>query len=115
MDNWDTLYERIAFRKLHAEKPDSMLCELKRFLENTLGKRFKITLKKLVNKFKYQEPGTEQNFFCSELVASTYKAMGLLPKNISSSSYWPGDFSADHKLKLLKGRLGHEKVIDMTL
>lgn len=34
-------------------------------------------------------PSDKPGYFCSELVASTYKAIGLLPENISSSSYWP--------------------------
>lgn len=87
MDNWHTLYNRIAYRKLEVEKTRNMFKKLEAFLDCVIGKQFKITLKKLVNKFRFQEPGSEQNFFCSELVASTYKAIGLLPMHISSSSY----------------------------
>ncbi|CAG9325498.1 unnamed protein product [Blepharisma stoltei] len=115
MDNWHTLYKRIAYRNLEIERSETTLKKLENFLNGAIGKRFKISLGKLVHKYQYKEPGTEKHFFCSELIASTYKAMGLLPTHISSSSYWPGDFSAAHKLKLLKGSLGPEKVIDMSL
>jgi len=52
--------------------------------------------------------------FCSELVALVYQRMGFLasPKDGGepSSEYVPGDFSVgfEHKLPLLKGKLGDE-------
>ncbi len=36
------------------------------------------------------ENNQNRTFFCSELVAATYKKLGLLPEKISASSYWPG-------------------------
>lgn len=44
----------------------------------------------------------DKSYFCSELVASLYKYLGLLPTEISSSNYWPGSFSTETSLKLLK-------------
>jgi len=59
---------------------------------------------------------TDKGFFCSELVASAYKCLGLLPKQIASSHYWPGSFSAENNLTLLDGaRLSDELLIDFDL
>jgi len=42
-----------------------------------------------------------KKFFCSELVASIYKVMGVLPKNICSAQYWPGSFSCESNIDLI--------------
>lgn len=45
-----------------------------------------------------------KSYFCSELVATAYKRLGLLDIENASSSYWPGEFSQEStNLKLLKG------------
>ena len=57
----------------------------------------------------------DSTYFCSELVASAYKNMGILPKDISASQYWPGSFSNSGKLELLENaRLENEVVIDFS-
>ncbi len=45
------------------------------------------------------------SYFCSELVAETYKILGLLPEDIISSEYTPKDFetTATFSLSLKKG------------
>jgi hypothetical protein len=58
----------------------------------------------------------DKSFFCSELVASAYKCLGLLPKKIASSHYWPGSFSTENKLDLLdNAHLGDEQLIDFAM
>lgn len=58
----------------------------------------------------------KRNFFCSELVASAYKLMGLLPRKVSSTQYWPGSFAARRGLRLQGGAmLGEETLIDFSL
>ena len=53
-----------------------------------------------------------KGYFCSELVASAYKVLGILPKNISSAQYWPGSFSAEEKLPLEnKAKLTEERLV----
>jgi hypothetical protein len=34
-------------------------------------------------------PGEEEGFFCSELVAAAYQALGMLPEERPPSTYWP--------------------------
>jgi hypothetical protein len=50
-----------------------------------------------------------KNYFCSELVASCYKAMDLLPESPSASTYFPVNFSAaSSKLRMQHATLGKE-------
>jgi len=44
-----------------------------------------------------------KTFFCSELIGACYKALDILPNEICCAQYWPGSFSMDSKLELLKG------------
>ncbi len=66
----------------------------------------------------------KRTFFCSELVAAVYKYINILPTNVSSKKYWPGnaksklknnlkinlgDFSYENNIKFLEGAsLGKE-------
>jgi hypothetical protein len=51
----------------------------------------------------------EGSFFCSELVAATYQAAGLLPAAPSPTSYSPRDFSEKgHIPRLCRSELGEE-------
>lgn len=62
-----------------------------------------------------QEDFSNRTFFCSELVAAAYKRLGLLPKNVSSTQYWPGSFSYEHEMTLEGGAtLGQEYLIDFS-
>ena len=57
-----------------------------------------------------------KTFFCSELIAAIYKKVGILDPNISSAYYWPGNFSTEKSLPLLKGaKLSHEMLIEFDL
>lgn len=55
---------------------------------------------------------TEKTFFCSELVATAYKYIGILPVEKSACTYWPGTFSVESNMKLLQGSLGDEYKIE---
>ena len=61
------------------------------------------------------EPGSENTFFCSELVASAYRKLGLLPKEKSSARYWPRDFSEDSGITLCRGVLKAERVLNFNI
>lgn len=86
---------------------------LEDFIKQTIGKPFKLNPTKLLRntnegdrKDKIKE---NKGFFCSELVATGYKRLGLLDPTIAASKYWPGDFSSEQQMKLLKGaKLGEE-------
>lgn len=112
--NWNTMYSRLVYRSLETVRTEDMIRKLEKFVKNVDGKKFGIGPSKFIKKSPV-EPGSEQNFFCSELVASAYKAMGLFPSTLKSSSLWPGDFLNDSKLPLIDSQLGQEQLIDFDL
>ncbi|CAG9317557.1 unnamed protein product [Blepharisma stoltei] len=112
--NWFDLYEKISFRHLKVDRTESMLISLEEFLHKVIGKKYKITMKKLTNKIGKHKFIEEDGYFCSELVASAYRVMGLVPNNVSTSKYWPGDFSEKKTLDLVNAQLGPEQIIDDT-
>lgn len=62
---------------------------------------------RLFSKYSIMDPVAtlqeNKKYFCSELIGTLYKVMGILPKDISSATYWPGSFSSETKLQLLSG------------
>lgn len=113
--DWHTLSERIMYRQLHVERTDEMMMKLEEFVKKVEGKKFKISPVKLLQRSSRELPGEEDSFFCSELVASAYKAMGLINQDIPASAYWPGDFSCDKNLDLIGAALSREILIDFDL
>ena len=106
---WRNHYREIAYRKLDLEKSPEEVKELEKFVNNARGKVYKL-------RFRSQEthgPGEEDTFFCSELVASAYKVLGLLDSKLPSYKFYPGHFIEESNLKLLKGSLLPEQKIDM--
>lgn len=56
------------------------------------------------------------SFFCSQLVAAAYKHVGILPKELSTTQYWPVTFSQKQNLQLTGGaKLGIEMLINFKL
>ena len=113
--NWHRLYSKIIYRSLEVIRTEEMIRELEQFVKRVEGKKFGIGPGKLIGKNSEIQPGTEVNFFCSELIASAYKAMGIIPNTVKSSSIWPNDFSNERKLPLVNSALGQEMLIDFDL
>ena len=70
---------------------------LEDFVKQSIGKQYKINPVKLLRR-RNENDNSEQikdskTYFCSELVATAYKRVGILDKDIAASKYWPGDFS----------------------
>ncbi len=94
-NKWHKLYKKLIFRKLEIKRTDVMIENLEKFVKSVIGKKFSVSIKKL---FKKKSDPTEnetenyekRTFFCSELVATAYKYLGLLPKEISATQYFPG-------------------------
>ena len=113
--NWNLMYSKLVYRSLEAVRTEEMIKSLENFVKKVNGKKFGLGPKKFIGKGTEIEPGTEGNFFCSELVASAYKAMGIFPSTLKSSSIWPADFSNDKKLPLINSTLGQELLVDFDL
>ena len=107
---WFDLYYKVEYRKLYGTRGHEFITVLDDFIKQSIGKRFKINASKIFRK-KCESDTAEvikddKTYFCSELVASAYKRLGLLDKELAASKYWPGDFSQEDsskKLTLLKG------------
>ena len=72
----------------------------------TVGKPYLLSAAKLL-RTRNEIESTEdirkcKTFFCSELIATAYKKLGLLDNQKAASKYWPGDF-ADEQLELQEG------------
>lgn len=58
----------------------------------------------------------DRTFFCSELIASIYKYLGLIDLEKSSAQYWPGCFSDKNDLYFENGaKFSKEYLIDFTI
>lgn len=110
--NWHLLYRRLVYRKLECTRSVEFYLKLDEYIKKVEGKKYSLSPAKI---FKSRDPGQEENFFCSELVASAYKALGLLPKSPKSSTYLPVHFSCKKELKLINCSLGQEFIIDFQL
>lgn len=114
-NDWHKLSSRLILRRLIVDRTDEMMLKLEEFVKKVDGKKFKISPVKLLQRNSREMPGEEANFFCSELVASAYKSMGLLSSDVPASNYWPGDFGIDKNLSLIGAKLGREILIDFEL
>ena len=91
-----------------------LLNDLEKFINSTKGKSFGFSAKKVILK-NNKKAGTENDYFCSELIASAYKAIGILSYDSVPSSIWPVDFEKDNGLKLINASLGPMTQIDFDL
>ena len=48
-------------------------------------------------------PKKYESFFCSELVAAAYKAVGLIPADQACSQFWPVNFTNKQSIEMLNG------------
>lgn len=53
------------------------------------------------------------HYFCSELIAETYCALGLISHEIPINAFMPSDFSDQGKLRMMIGSLAPEVLIDI--
>jgi hypothetical protein len=112
--NWLDLYSQVVYRKVEFERTDTMLMDLQKFINETKGKKFAFNAKKMIIK-NNKKAGQEEDFFCSELVASAFKAMGLLPFELDPSKIWPVNFEKDDGLPLINAKMGPLVEIDFDL
>lgn len=108
------IYTKIVYRQLNVSRSETMLSNLDSFVQLARGKAYHFSLMRTRNKITL-DPGQEQTFFCSELVASGLKSMGLLDSSIPSHKYYPSAFSQKSDLKLIKGYYLDEQLIDFDL
>lgn len=106
-----------AVRHLEVERNDEMINSLSTLFTSLHGLpnpgEWKMILEVLEGKL-LNIPSKLDNYTCSELVAESLIKMGLLNNQKVINSYMPKDFSSDGSLKLSKGKLLKEIVIDIN-
>ena len=109
---------KVVVRMLHdfefGEEQEKILADLRKEVNNAPYEKNWLSLAKsaldktFVGKNKKKDLSS---LFCSELVAEAYMRLGLIEDNQVSSEYTPADFSEKEDIKLLKGVLGPEVII----
>jgi uncharacterized protein YycO len=94
---WFDLYSRVVYRRLSCERTREFNQIVDDFIKQALGKPFKLNPMKLFRNKNDQDSAQiikeTKSYFCSELVATAYKRLGLLEPEKAASKYWPGEFS----------------------
>lgn len=88
--------------------------------KDNYGKSYDLSAEKLMKKVSALPTGNEkkkyESFFCSQLAAAALKHVGYLPKEVSTTQYWPVTFSQGSDLELIGGaKLGIEMLINFKL
>ena len=94
---------QILYRRLGLDRNQSVLGKLEEFVGKVLGKKFRLSIGKLLARKNDKQAEDKKGYFCSELVAMAYKTLGILPGKKPASRYWPGDFSDKKELILING------------
>lgn len=95
------------------ERDEDLLSDLDDYLEEVLGKKYKISLTKFMRKTmaprntlgKFTEK-EDRTFQWAELVAKMYKVLGILSPKSHSCQYMPVHFTDKKKIDLKKGEFG---------
>lgn len=121
-------YNRVAIRRLvdiDDEKRNEMYQELLKFRTEVQGRPYeKSKVELILSALDFQEEylsflrNTKEDLsslFCSELVAETYKRMGLIAGKRLSNEYTPDDFAShnDKTLNLQFGKLEKEVYVEL--
>lgn len=86
----------MAFRKLRCDRSLGKLSKLEEFVTKARGRDYNLDLSTLMKSTCDDDTATmpeKKTFFCSELVAACHKVLGVLPKEIPSSKFWPSTFT----------------------
>ena len=99
----DKFYDKIVFRHVNFDRGDKMVDALEKFLSEAVGLKYGIGGNKLMrqktvkktNGSKNELISEDRTFFCSELVAKSFKILGIIEdRGESSALYLPKHFSS---------------------
>lgn len=113
--NWYGEYKKIVYRKLEIDNRNEVTKKMDEFIGKVLGKKFSFGAKKLLSRFASGVKAGNGQFFCSELVAKAYQELEVIGKNAEAARFWPGDFGEFSRLKLARGRLLQEQIVDFRI
>lgn len=106
-------YKMMSARYLHLERTDAFRTKIADFVTDPEIRNADYPSTNALLWYylreRYLSSRLDGTFFCSELVAATYQAAGLLPANPSHTSYCPRDFSERGFVpRLLRSEFGQE-------
>jgi len=81
------------------------------FAKGVRGKKYGFRVTEIMRKKSYDDLDERSSFFCSELVASFFKKVGLFPAEKAANAYYPSTFSGEEGPKLLKEACWGEEVL----
>lgn len=89
-NRWHTIYDRLAFRKLRGfSRTLEVMQKLEKFIRDSIGKKYKLSATKIFTKQAatscHPNSNSDTSYFCSELVASAYQCIKLLPTDLAAS------------------------------
>ena len=87
-NNWHRLYQKLTYRKLRHTRTQDNMQKLELFIRTVIGMKYKLNATKIFRKrceTDAENIKDDKSYFCSELVASAYKCLGLLPREVSAS------------------------------
>lgn len=111
----------VAIRKINKGFEQDMLQKLHDFRQKVKGRKYETRKLDLLlsvydgifipEGFVPDASNDLSSFFCSELIAETYREIGLLLSPQSSSEYTPADFAMHGKVSLHEHELGEETLV----
>jgi len=112
-------YDKTVYRPLIFSRTYEILLQVQEFQKKVIGMRYKLNPLRLLQKYSDNDSvrfvSEKNGYFCSELIAAIYKVIGLLPRHIKSSQYFPGSFSAESNLELQNNaEFGDEYLIEFS-
>ena len=101
----------LSLRQLSVERTNEMLMKFEEFVKNFEKKKFSVSPISLLQ--GTGKAGVDEVTACSaELVASGFKALGILNSGVAANKYSPRDFSEGSKLRLIGAKLGPEVQVE---
>jgi len=104
----------VAIRHLRCDTRDSFMAVFEELRKEIEGRPYETNDMELAKAVLGTWGNNEEalaSFFCSELVAETYKRWGLLPNSRPSNTYRPRDFSNSGYLTLLGGAVLEPEIL----
>jgi len=107
---WHLSNAIVALRQLKMKRTFDNMSALSKFVETVDGKPYGLGPLKLLRR---HSKGEKENYFCSELVASAFKTLDILPDDVPSNSYLPASFGDAGNLHLTNhASLEKEIIVD---
>lgn len=114
-DHHYDLYKKIVYRSLVFERTPDIMGKFEEFIREVREKSSLINTKKKTKKLKKDKRVQESGLFCPDLIVTAYKIFGVLHEDAVSDNYCAGNFANKRQIELIKGNLGPELLIDITL